>query len=119
MNKEIKLNWNGLTEKQQELIERIVNREVLTLCNELILNNQDDIYFENSFEENTNDIKYKEIYQYFIVSVWLFKQLKEIKACITIYEGLYIWGKTDFGQSMEMNHELKKVTKNIIKTEDN
>ena len=35
MNKETKkLNWNGLTEQQQEFTERIVNREIFTICNE-------------------------------------------------------------------------------------
>ena len=36
MENTIKLNWNGLTDKQQEFTEKIVNNEVLHLCNELM-----------------------------------------------------------------------------------
>ena len=35
MNNTKKLNWNGLTEEQQELTERIVSIDVFTVCNEL------------------------------------------------------------------------------------
>ena len=42
-----KLNWNGLTEKQQELVEHIVNREVFTICNELISTSDEYIEFDN------------------------------------------------------------------------
>ena len=58
MENTIKLNWNGLTDKQQEFTEKIVNNEVLHLCNELMEYasvNGDYIEFDNSYdEENEN-----------------------------------------------------------------
>ena len=33
---EKKLNWNNLTDEEQTFIERMINRDVLTLCNELV-----------------------------------------------------------------------------------
>ena len=114
--KEVKLNWNGLTDKQQVFIDNIVNREVFTLCNELIEDEYDnypnDILFDNCIDEETEEPK--EIFCYFIVSEWLYKQLEKVGACITEFKGLYIWGRTDFGQGLNMNHELKQITKNII-----
>ena len=45
-----KLNWNGLTDKEQEFTETIINRDVLTLCNELMTyasENDDYVEFSN------------------------------------------------------------------------
>ena len=117
MKNNIKLNWNGLTEKQQGLTERIVNNEVLHLCNELVeyaSENNDCIEFDNYYNEENDE--YCEIFQYFIITDWLYKQLAKIGACVTEFKGFYIWGRCDFGQSMDMNSELKQVAKNIIKS---
>ena len=115
MNKETKkINWNGLTEEQQEFTERIVNREIFTICNELILDPKEEyIEFDNYYNDETDE--FKEIFVYYIVSDWIYEQLQSIDACVTQYKGLYIWGRTDFGQSLDMNHELKQIAKNIIK----
>ena len=75
-----KLNWNSLTDDQQSFIDNIVNREVFTSCNELI-SEAEEIYFENDYNEETDT--YYEIFQYFIVSKWLYEQLDKINACIT------------------------------------
>lgn len=118
MKQEIKskLNWNGLTDKQQEFTESLVNNEVLTLANELIENASkrgEYIEIQNEYNEETDD--YYEIFCYFIVSKYLYEQLEEIGACIFEYEGLYFWGRCDFGQSLDMNHDLKQIAKKIIK----
>ena len=109
-----KINWNGLTDKEQEFTETIINRDVLYLCNELMTYaSENDDYIEFDFIVDEND-EYKEIYQYFIISEWLYDRLDSIGGCIAQFKGLYIWGKTDFGQSMQMNHELKTIAKNVI-----
>ena len=116
MKKENKLNWNGLTEKQQDFIESIINRDVLTLCNQLVdYTFKNDVYieFDNIYDEENDECV--EIFQYFIISKYLYEELGKIDGCIAEFKGLYIWGKTDFGQGMDMNHELKQITKNIIK----
>ena len=116
MKKEAKkLNWNGLTDKEQEFTETIINRDVLTLCNELVeyaLENGDYIEFDNIYDEELDE--YTEIYQYFIISDWLCEELSKIGGCVAEFKGFYIWGKTDFGQGMDMNHELKQIAKNVI-----
>tara|TARA_R110002050_G_scaffold296665_1_gene456942 strand:+ start:422 stop:778 length:357 start_codon:yes stop_codon:yes gene_type:complete len=116
-NETKKLNWNGLTNKEQEFVETIINRDVLTLCNELMEYasvNNDYVEFTNEYIEEEDT--YKEIYQYFIISEWLYEKLTEIGACVAEFKGFYIWGKTDFGQGMDMNQELKTITKNIIRS---
>ena len=116
MNTETKkLNWNGLTDKEQEFTESIINRDVFNLCNELmeyISLNNDYVEFINQYIEEEDT--YKEIFQYFTISGWLYEELSKIGGCVAEFKGLYIWGKTDFGQSMDMNHELKTVAKNVI-----
>ena len=108
-----KLNWNGLTDQQQEFTERLVNNDVFTICNELILDADEYVEMDNSYDDETDE--YKEIFVYYIVSEWLYEKLQNISACVTEYKGLYIWGRTDFGQGLDMNHELKQIAKNIIK----
>ena len=111
-----KLNWNGLTDKEQNFVETIINKDVLTLCNELIdyaSKNDDCIEFSSGYDEEEDT--FKDITQYFIISEWLYEELAKIGGCIAEFKGLYIWGKTDFGQSMCMNHELKTIAKNVIK----
>lgn len=110
------INWNGLTEKEQEFVETIVNRDVLHLCNQLVeyaSENDDYIEFENDYDEESDE--YAEIYQYFIISDWLYKELQRIKGCVAEFKGFYIWGKTDFGQGMDMNGELKTIARDVIK----
>jgi hypothetical protein len=111
-----KLNWNGLSDKEQNFLETIINRDVLTLCNELMEYasvNNDYVEFTNEYIEEEDT--YKEIFQYFIISEWLYEELSKIGGCVAEFKGLYIWGKTDFGQGMDMNHELKTIAKNVIK----
>ena len=116
MKKETKkINWNGLTDKEQEFTESIINRDVLTLCNELVeyaSENNDYIEFDNYYDEENDE--YCEIFQYFIITDWLYEKLAEIGGCVTEFKGFYIWGRTDFGQSMQMNYEIKTIAKNVI-----
>ena len=112
--KEKKLNWNGLTENQQHFVERLVNNEVLTLANELIQDVLKKDYIEIYNEYDVETQEYQEIFCYFIVSKYLYDQLNGVDACIFEYKGLYFWGRTDFGQSLDMNYDLKQIAKNLI-----
>ena len=116
VKKDNKLNWNGLTEDEQKFVEHIVNKEVLTGCNQLIskLNELGDyIEFVNDYNEEEDE--FTEVFVYFIVSDWLYEELNKIGAVTAEYEGLYIWGRTDFGQGLDMNHELKEIAQNVVK----
>ena len=110
------LNWNGLTDRQQNFVERLVDREVLTLANELMENafkRGEYIEIQNDYNEETED--HYEIFCYFIVSKYLYEQLEKIEACIFEHDGLFFWGRCDFNQGLDMNSELKQIAKNVIK----
>ena len=90
------LNWNGLTDDEQTFIERMINQDVLTLCNELVSKGFEGaidgeyLEFENSYyeeneEEGIEEGTPKEMMQFFIVSDWLANELREIKACVTSF----------------------------------
>ena len=49
--KENKLNWNSLTDEQQVFIDRLVNRDILTLANELV----EDAYKKDEYIEIQNE----------------------------------------------------------------
>ena len=125
------LNWNGLTDKQQKFIEKIVNDEVLTLCNELVdigfkygiqtresqFRSSDGIEvieFDNSYhEEGEQEGEFKEMMQFFIVSDWLARHLRNNKACVSEFLDFQIWGRCEYGQSLTMDHDLKEVVKSL------
>ena len=52
--------------------------------------------------------------QFFIVSDWLAYQLREIKACVTSFLGFEIWGRCEYGQSLDMDYDLKRVVRNLL-----
>ena len=114
-NESNKLNWNGLTDREQENVERIVNREVFTQCNQLIdtLSKTEYIEFENEYDSETDE--HAEIFTFFIVSEWLYDKLRGVDAVTAEVEGLYIWGRCDFNQGLDMNSDLKEVARNITK----
>ena len=89
VKKDNKLNWNGLTEDEQKFVEHIVNKEVLTGCNQLIskINELGDyIEFVNDYNEEEDE--FTEVFVYFIVSDWLYEELNKIGAVTAEYEGL-------------------------------
>ena len=114
-NESKKLNWNGLTDREQLNVERIVEREVFTQCNQLIkrLSNIEWFEFENEYDSETDT--HAEIFTFFIVSEWLFNKLRKVGAVVAEVEGLYIWGRCDFNQGLDMNSDLKEVARNITK----
>ena len=119
------LNWNGLTDEEQTFIERMINQDVLTLCNELVSKGFEGaidgeyLEFENSYyeeneEEGIEEGEFKEMFQFFIVSDWLADELREIKACVTTFLDFEIWGRCEYGQSLQMDYDLKRVVKNFL-----
>jgi hypothetical protein len=115
------LNWNGLTDNQQEFIKKIAEDEVKALCNELAdigLKNGiktdfglEFIEFENSIDE---DGEVKEMMQFFIVSDWLANHLRINKACVSSFLDFEIWGRCEVGQSLVMDADLKAIVKNLV-----
>ena len=103
-----KKNWNDLTEKEQKRVQSLVDNDVLHLCNELITTaDVDDLEFYDDYEHLYDDGV--EIMQYFIVTDYLLKELNKIGAIVLEYKGLNIWGRTEYGQALDMDKDLKKV----------
>ena len=115
------LNWNGLTDKQQEFIKRIADDEVKALCNELAdiginkgINTDfglEFIEFENFIDEEGEP---KEIMQFFIVSDWLARHLRINNACVSSFLDFEIWGRCEVGQSLVMDADLKAIVTNLV-----
>ena len=111
------LNWNDLTNRQQQFLEeRLISSEVLTLCNELIEDAQKEEYIEftNLWHDPApegDEEEMKDIFQYFIVTEWLSSEIDAIGGCVAMYKGLHIWGRTEFGQGLSMDHDLKEIAR--------
>ena len=65
---------------------------------------------QNAFEDSGDEPPTQEALEHWIVSDWLADKLEEIGACIDhdVY-GLCIWGRTETGQSLTMDSDLKAV----------
>ena len=65
---------------------------------------------QDAFEDSGDEPPTQEALEHWIVSDWLADKLEEIGACIDhdVY-GLCIWGRTETGQSLTMDSDLKAV----------
>ncbi len=93
-------------------VQRIAAEEVFTLANGIVEHFQrcDDTFWdevENLFPEDDGDAL--EVYQWFIVSGWLFDKLGQIGAVRVEFAGAYFWGRTEYGNSLEYDGDLNKV----------
>lgn len=64
-------------------------------------------------EARDNNEDYQEIYEYWLVSKWLYEQLYKVGAPTLEYAGVYFYGRTETGQSLTMDHYLGKVVDRI------
>lgn len=98
-------------------IREFVNQEIHFLANGLIerLLRVDADWYE--FTEGMyktdpeNEDQYIEIFQYFVVSGYLYEQLEELGEPVTKYEEMYIWGRTCCGISLDYDSVIKEIYK--------
>tara|TARA_R100000995_G_C3409726_1_gene88785 strand:- start:57 stop:449 length:393 start_codon:yes stop_codon:yes gene_type:complete len=117
--KQINLNWNGLTDKQNEFIKRIINNEIKTSCNQLVEVGFKGIQtkfgyelleFENSTYE---DGEYKPQSQFFIVSSWLAEHLLNHGSMVGEFLDFHIWARVGYNFSLEDEPDLKDIVKSL------
>lgn len=60
--------------------------------------------YENDFEPDP-----VEIFQWYIVSEWMYGRLKEKGAVVLSFEGTKFWGRTTYGQAIYMDGIIKKI----------
>ena len=60
-----------------------------------------------------SDIKHKEIFQWFIVSDWLYKKLNEQGEPVVEIKGVNFWGRCGCGYSLEDETCLKQIVKEL------
>lgn len=69
---------------------------------------------EAAWNDSGEEPPRREALQHWIVSDWLADKLEAIDALIVRdVLGFNIWGRTDCGQSLELNHELRQVAESI------
>ena len=114
--KQLKLNWNGLTDEQNEFIKRIINNEIWTFANQLVNKafegGIDDEYleFENTIDE---DGEHKPQSQYFIVSSWLAEHLINNGSMVAELLDFHIWARIGYNFSLEDEPDLKDIVKSL------
>tara|TARA_Y100000401_G_scaffold101744_1_gene91532 strand:+ start:985 stop:1353 length:369 start_codon:yes stop_codon:yes gene_type:complete len=114
--KQIKLNQNGLTDKQNEFIKKIIDNEIWGFCNQLVnigfeggIKNE-YLEFENTIDE---DGEYKPQSQYFIVSSWLAEHLLINGSMVAEFLDFHIWARVGYGFSLEDEPDLKDIVKSL------
>ena len=114
--KQIKLNQNGLTDRQHEFIKKIIDTEIWGFCNQLVSKAFDggikDEYleFENTINE---DGEHKPQSQYFIVSSWLAEHLSIHGSMVAELLDFHIWARVGYNFSLEDEPDLKDIVKSL------
>ena len=78
-------------------------------CTELGAVNDDGICI-NCFDDEPNE---KEIFQWFIVSDWLYNKLNEQGEPVVEIKGVYFWGRCGYGYSLENEWCLKRIVSEL------
>lgn len=72
---------------------------------------------EQALEElRDNGEDYQEIFEFWLVSEWLYDQLDRENAPVLEFKGVYFWGRTETGQALDMDYYLNRVNNRIEKT---
>lgn len=101
--------------KNQRIIQKFVKREVVycitSLVNDIQQKDPDDENFGIYNFENidTQDDEYLEVYEYYIISDWLYGKLKEHNEIVIDNDYFYIWGRTCTGQSIFLDYVIQKI----------
>lgn len=105
--------------KNQRIIQKFIEKEIIycitTLVNDMqsknLYDENFDIYnFENIDTQEYEDFK---IYEYYIVSNWLCKKLKENNEIVIENDYFYIWGRTCTGQTIILDYVIQKICNDI------
>ena len=105
-----------ITVNDKEFLKNVINKEIYTLGNELMDDAiQSDYILEMNNLYDEKEDEYKEIFQYFIISDWLYEKLNQEKEPTIIYKGLNIWGRCGCGYSLEDESCLINIVNKIVK----
>ena len=109
--------------ERSKIVDRLIGREILTLANglfEKLLNDSEYFIYdeiENFYYEDENEeYEPKEVYQWWIVSDYLYERLQEVGEVVCDVEGVYFWGRTACGIGLEYDYCFKKIATNIYNT---
>ena len=122
---------------QQNWIEHIIKSEVYCLDNQVFnqllndekidIDNIDNQYITDENGENTEEMEFQEVFQWFRVSEWLAQGLYQIGGVVYDSNNAHCeendfnacwWGRTTFGQSLEMDYIWKELYNFIFSDED-
>jgi hypothetical protein len=113
-----KKEYNKLSEgEKQNILSDFVAREVIYSVSTLIQDIgedsllQNDIYdYMDNFEEDKETGEYPEILEYWLVSDYLLRKLREKgEVVMEDYHGLSIWGRTCSGQSITLDNVIEDI----------
>ena len=109
--------------ERSKIVDRLIGREILTLANglfEKLLNDSEYCLYdeiENFYYEDENEeCEPKEVFQWWIVSEYLYERLQEVGEVVCDVEGVYFWGRTACGIGLEYDYCFKKIATNIYNT---
>ena len=104
-------DWDNVQNAYTEFesLGRCIRGDVLQCsnCKNMGSTNEDEICI------NCFDPEPKEIFQWFIVSEWLFNKLNEQGEPVIEIKGLYFWGRCGCGYSLEDETSLKNIVKQL------
>jgi len=99
--------------QKQQVLADFVNKHVLYNVTELVSvsNKLQDEFFEEEMNIYTKneDGEPQEIFEYWLVSDWFFKELRQKRQPTTEIVGLLIWGRTCTGQAIFLDGVIEQI----------
>lgn len=92
----------------QDLVSRHVVYSISELVEFLMIDNFDELAEGLvNYDEESDD--YVEVFEYYLVTPWLYYKLEEKNEPVTKFKELYIWGRTTYGQAIYMDSVIKEI----------
>ena len=108
MYKKIKVE----TVQEQREVEKRIDQEILKNCTFLmsdLLEKQLIEYEEIKNYYNEDEEKYKDVFEWYFISEWLFNQLNKKKAVVISSEYGFIYGRACTGQALYLDGIFQEI----------
>ena len=99
------------SEEEKQFVKNLIEREIYCLGNEFqeLYSKQNEYWFEDTENMIDDNDEFKEVFQWFIVSEYLAQKLSEINEPILTTSSHYLWGRTCYGQSIELDGTFQEI----------
>tara|TARA_S200002703_G_scaffold139634_2_gene130405 strand:+ start:251 stop:682 length:432 start_codon:yes stop_codon:yes gene_type:complete len=98
--------WSNMFYDEEQIIDLLLDGDAYDAASEDVKE-----FLVQEVRDNGKD--YQEIFEYWLVSDWLYDQLERSGAPVLEFKGLYFWGRTETGQCLTLDYYLNRVNNRL------